>query len=124
MDQQQPTTPGVPAPEPPRVLESLGRVAGVAAAYVVDESGVVEASAAGPVAQAQGQLLAALSAALRQATIDLDVGELGETILEAEGGAVLAGSLAGGRTVVVVTQPKANLGMIRLEVRKLRRSAQ
>ncbi len=81
-----------------QALSGLRRIAGVNAAFVV-------------------------VAALVQATDDLDLGPLGETILEAERGTVVAGVLPNGRAAVVLADSKANLGMIRMELRKLRRQA-
>ena len=73
--------------------------------------------------QAQGNLLAAIVGALRQATADLGVGELGETIMEAEQGAIVAGTLPDNRAAVVLAQDRSSLGMIRVELRRLRRGA-
>jgi predicted regulator of Ras-like GTPase activity (Roadblock/LC7/MglB family) len=108
-----------------QALATLRRVPGVAAAYVVDGQGVqstVDAGAGEPPAL-QGALLAAMVGALRQAAADLELGDLKETILEAENGAIMAASLAGGRrAAVVLADGKANLGTIRVELRRLRRS--
>jgi predicted regulator of Ras-like GTPase activity (Roadblock/LC7/MglB family) len=108
-----------------QTLAGLRRIAGVTAAYVVDghgSVGMVEDSGGDRSAgQAQRALLGAVMAALRQAAGDLDIGELGETIIEAERGAVLAGQLRDGRAAVVVADRRANLGMIRVELRRLKR---
>ncbi len=110
-----------------QTLGGLRRMAGVTAAYVVDGEGPVgagEGSGGQPsLTRSQGSLLAAVVAALRQAAGDLDIGDLGETIIEAERGAVVAGQLPGGRAAVVIADRKANLGMIRVELRKLRRGS-
>jgi predicted regulator of Ras-like GTPase activity (Roadblock/LC7/MglB family) len=105
-----------------QTLAALRRLQGVATAYVVDGGGVRESTTEGERAEVQGALLAALLAALGQATRDMELGDLGETIVETERGSIVAGALAGGRTAVVVTHPKANLGMIRVELRRLRRA--
>ena len=106
-----------------QTLAGLRRISGVTAAYIVDGQGVVGTSGREDtdVAQAQGALLAAVVGALRQAASDLGVGALAETIVEAERGAVVAGALPGERAAVVLTDGKANLGMIRVELRRLRR---
>jgi predicted regulator of Ras-like GTPase activity (Roadblock/LC7/MglB family) len=104
-------------------LASLRRIAGVAAAYIVDPQGVVAGAGEDRLSQAQGSLLAALVGALRQATADLGVGQLGETIMEAEQGAVVAGMLPGERAAIVLARDKGSLGMIRMELRRLRRGA-
>ncbi|MBI3971376.1 MAG: hypothetical protein HY332_08805 [Chloroflexi bacterium] len=106
-----------------QTLTQLRRVPGVAAVYVVAGDAVAGATVHGEIGETQGALLAAIVGALRQAAADLALGELGEAIVEAAGGAVMAGTLSGGRTAVVVAEPKANLGMIRLEMRRLRRGA-
>ena len=110
-----------------QLLAGLRRVAGVTAAYIVNGQGVVEASARGDAradqVQVQGALLAAIVGALRQAAVDLEIGGLAETIVEAEQGAIVAGALPSGRAAVVVADGKANLGMIRVELRRLRRAA-
>ncbi len=104
-----------------QIIGTLRRLPGVAAAYVVTPDGVAAASGAGEVAGAEGALLAALAGALQQATDDLSLGGLSDAIIEAQGGAILAAPLADGRTAVVRAQAGANLGMIRLELRRLRR---
>ena len=103
-----------------QALNGLRRIAGVNAAFVVDRTAPTTGGADTPAA-AQSALLGAVVAALAQATDDLDLGPLGETILEAERGTVVAGVLPNGRAAVVLADSKANLGMIRMELRKLRR---
>ena len=106
------------------LLTGLRRIPGVAATYLVDERGVIGGTPRAPgdsLLGAQGALLAALVGALRQAAADLGVGELGETILEAERGAIVVGSLGDGRAAVVLAEGRANLGMVRVELRRLRR---
>lgn len=103
-----------------QALRGLRRIAGVTAAFVVDRNSPSTHGADTPEA-AQSALLGAIVAALAQATDDLDLGPLGETILEAERGTVVAGVLPDGRTAVVLAESSANLGMIRMELRKLRR---
>ena len=104
-------------------LSGLRRIAGVTTAFVVERGGVTAARGAGELDEAQSALLGALVSALGQATDDLDLGTLGDTIIEAERGAVVAGALPGGRAAIVLADAKANLGMIRMELRKLRRTA-
>ena len=99
-------------------LNSLRRINGVSAAFVVDPQ---HPAADGGVPEAQRALLGAVVAALSQASVDLDLGAFGETIIEGERGAVVAGALPNGRAAVVLADGKANLGMIRMELRKLRR---
>jgi predicted regulator of Ras-like GTPase activity (Roadblock/LC7/MglB family) len=110
-----------------QTLAGLRRVAGVTAAYIVDGQGVVGASARGeqPAEQVQvaGALLAAVVSALRQAAADLAIGGLADAIVEGENGAIVAGALSDGRAAVVVADGKANLGMIRVELRRIRRTA-
>jgi predicted regulator of Ras-like GTPase activity (Roadblock/LC7/MglB family) len=105
-----------------QVLAALRRVPGVAAIYVVGEHGAEGALAAGAYGETQALLLAALAGALRQATADLALGDFGELLVEAANGAILAGALPQGKTAVVVTGAGANLGMVRVELRRLRRS--
>jgi predicted regulator of Ras-like GTPase activity (Roadblock/LC7/MglB family) len=102
-------------------LGGLRRVPGVTAAYVVEPGVTLEDGE--DAATAQRALLGAMVAALAQAAGDLDIGEFGETIIEAERGAVVAGALPGGRAAVVLAESKANVGMIRMELRRLRRNA-
>ena len=103
-----------------QALNSLRRITGVSAAFVVDPNAPAPEGGA---AEAQGALLGAVFAALRQASSDLDLGALGETIIEAARGAVVAGALPNGRAAIVLADAKANLGMIRMELRKLRRQS-
>ena len=102
-------------------LNALRRLAGVNSAFIVDRTAPVEGDVS--VATAQNVLIGAVVAALTQAAGDLDLGQLGETIIEAERGSVVAGSLPNGRAAVVLADSKANLGMIRMELRKLRRQS-
>ena len=110
-----------------QTLAPLRRISGVAAAYIVGPQGVLAGAAAERgeerLSQVQGNLLAAIVGALRQATADLGVGELGETIMEAEQGAIVAGTLPDNRAAVVLAQDRSSLGMIRVELRRLRRGA-
>ena len=103
-----------------QTLNTIRRINGVNAAFVVDPKGPAPE---GGVPEAQGALLGAVVAALSQASADLDLGTFGETIIEAERGAVVAGALPNGRAAVVLADSKANLGMIRMELRKLRRQS-
>ena len=105
-----------------QILAGLRRVAGVAAAYLVDEQGVAGATVRDEAGALQGSLLAAMAGVLRQALADMDLGAPGEAIIEAERGAIVAGELADGRLAVAVARPGANLGLIRLELRRLRRA--
>jgi predicted regulator of Ras-like GTPase activity (Roadblock/LC7/MglB family) len=106
-----------------QTLAPLRRISGVAAAYIVGPQGVLAGAGPERLSQAQGNLLAAIVGALRQATTDLGVGELGETIMEAEQGAIVAGTLPDNRAAVVLAQDRSSLGMIRVELRRLRRGA-
>jgi len=106
-------------------LTSIRRIAGVNAAFVVERGavGAVASGSSGDAStEAQTALLGAIFAALGQATDDLDIGALDETIIEAERGAIVAGALPGGRAAIVLADAKANLGMIRMELKKLRRN--
>jgi predicted regulator of Ras-like GTPase activity (Roadblock/LC7/MglB family) len=102
-------------------LNALRRLVGVNSAFIVDRT--APASGDASVATAQSALIGAVVAALTQAAGDLDLGQLGETIIEAERGSVVAGALPNGRAAVVLADSKANLGMIRMELRKLRRQS-
>lgn len=104
-----------------QALTALRRIAGVRAAYIVDAQGVVAGAGDDRLSQVQGALLAAIVGALRQASDDLGVGQLGETMMEAEDGAVVAGTLPGERAAVVLAGDRSSLGMIRVELRRLRR---
>lgn len=100
---------------------ALRRQAGVLAAFIVDNEGVRSASASDELTTTQGALLAALAGTLREAAEHLALGTVTEAIIEAERGAVLMGSLPGERAAVVVAGSGANLGLIRVELRRLRR---
>ena len=102
-------------------LNALRRLAGVTTAFVVDRAAPPTGDAT--TTTAQSALIGAIVAALSQAADDLDLGQLGETIIEAERGSVITGALPNGRAAVVLADPKANLGMIRMELRKLRRQS-
>ena len=107
-----------------QVLNALRRIQGVNAAYVVDAEGVRGAAATGASAdaqQAQGALLAAVAGALGQAAADLGIGDVGEFLVEAAGGAIMAGALPDRRTAVVIAEAGANLGLVRVELRRSRR---
>jgi uncharacterized protein len=106
-----------------QTLAALRRISGVAAAYVVGPKGVLAGAGDDRLSQVQGGLLAAVVGALRQAATDLGVGQLGETIMEAENGAVVAGMLPDDRAAVVLARDRASLGMIRVELRRLRRGS-
>lgn len=107
-----------------RSLTTLRRIAGVNAVFAVETGAAPQPGASepgSPATAAREALLSAVVAALGQATDDMELGALSEVIVEAERGAVVAGALPGGRTAVVVAEAGANLGMIRVELRKLRR---
>lgn len=109
-----------------QALAGLRRVSGVSLAFVVDPDAPPDAQAAqapATLAGAQGALLAATIGALRQALHHLDLGRLGEIIVEGERGSVIAGTLPDGRAAVALADSKANLGMIRMELRRLRKNA-
>ena len=103
-----------------QALRGLKRIAGVNDAFVVDRT-TPSSDGANDITTAQSALLGAVVAALTQVTDDLNLGQLGETIIEAERGSVVAGALPNGRAAIVLADSKANLGMIRMELRKLRR---
>ncbi len=105
-----------------QALAGLRRITGVTAAYVVERGGPPPDTGE-TVGSTEAALLSATVAALAQAAGDLGLGDFGETIVEAERGAVVAGALHGGRAAVVVTGAGANLGMIRMELRRLRRNS-
>jgi predicted regulator of Ras-like GTPase activity (Roadblock/LC7/MglB family) len=102
-------------------LAGLRRIPGVIVALAVDPEANLGPEEPTGLPQAQGALLAATVGALRQAASDLELGSLGEIIVEAERGAVVAGPLPDGRAAVAITTQKANLGMIRVELRRLRK---
>jgi uncharacterized protein len=101
-------------------LDRLGRVPGVRAAVVVDARAGVPVM--GDVAvDVAGQAVAALTAALYRRTAQgAAVAELGRVLalqLEAADGHLVLAD-AGELLVVAVTEPGAQLGMVRLEVRR------
>lgn len=102
-------------------LAGLLRMPGVSAAHVVDLASPELVGASASVHEIQGAVLGAIVAALQQATADLDIGALDEVIVEAGGGSIVASVLPGGQAVIAVAREKGNLGMIRLELRRLRR---
>lgn len=112
-----------------RALANLPRLPGVVAAYIVNAQGVIGASTPGSrgalseLSEAQGALLAATMGALRQAAADLALGDVQEMIMEAADGAIIACGLGDDRAALAMVQGKANLGMIRMELRRLRRAA-
>lgn len=114
-----------------RVLNGVRRLPGVTAAYLVN----LDAPGPGALAsgtdigagdeadQAQAALLTAVVSALRQALADLELGQLGDTIIEADHGSVVAGALPDSQAAVVLANAKANVGLIRMELRRLRKQA-
>jgi predicted regulator of Ras-like GTPase activity (Roadblock/LC7/MglB family) len=104
-----------------QLLSALRRAPGVTAAYVVSDEGPLAGTTGDEVTALHGALLAATVGALRQAAADLGLGGLGELILEADGGGIVAQALPGGRVAVVIADSKANYGLIRVELRRLRR---
>ena len=105
-----------------QALAGLRRLSGVTVALIVDPDASPEEHTPATLSGAQGALLAATIGALRQALHHLDLGQLGEIIVEGERGSVVAGALADGRAAVALADSKANLGMIRMELRRLRKS--
>lgn len=103
-------------------LSGLRRIQGVTAAYIVDPTSEPPSGGDG-IPDAQRALLSALVAQLAHVVDDLDAGSLSEVIVEADRGAIVAGSLPGGRAAVALAGPGTNLGMIRVEMRRLRRSS-
>jgi predicted regulator of Ras-like GTPase activity (Roadblock/LC7/MglB family) len=77
----------------------------------------------GDLEASQLSLLSALVGALGQASEGTGVGALSEAMIEGLNGSIVARSLGEDIGAVVVTEAKANLGLIRLELRKLPRSS-
>lgn len=73
----------------------------------------------GDLEASQLSLLSALVGALGQASEGTGVGALSEAMIEGLNGSIVARSLGEDIGAVVVTEAKANLGLIRLELRKL-----
>lgn len=105
------------------LLRGLRRSEAVIGAFVVGRAGeLLAATPAGQEAELQGALLGSLTGALEQALGHLGLGSLSDTVVEADGGTIVAASCGDGRTVVVLAQGHPNVGLIRLELRKARRS--
>lgn len=105
------------------LLRGLRRSEAVIGAFVVGRAGeLLAATPAGQEAELQGALLGSLTGALEQALGHLGLGSLSDTVVEADGGTIVAASCGEGRTVVVLAQGHPNVGLIRLELRKARRA--
>ncbi len=103
------------------VLATVRRLPGVRSAHLLTPTTSV--AGLGDLEASQLSLLSALLGALGQASEGTGVGALSEAMIEGLNGSIVARSLGEDIGAVVVTEAKANLGLIRLELRKLPRSS-
>lgn len=103
------------------VLATVRRLPGVRSAHLLTPTTAV--AGLGDLEASQLSLLSALVGALGQASEGTGVGALSEAMIEGLNGSIVARSLGEDIGAVVVTEAKANLGLIRLELRKLPRSS-
>ncbi len=103
------------------VLATVRRLPGVRSAHLL--SPTTTGVGLGDLQASQVSLLSALVGALGQASDGMGVGALSEAMIEGVNGSIVARSLGEEVGAVVVTEAKANLGLIRLELRKLPRSS-
>lgn len=103
------------------VLATVRRLPGVRSAHLLTPT--MSVAGLGDLEASQLSLLSALVGALGQASEGTGVGALSEAMIEGLNGSIVARSLGEDIGAVVVTEAKANLGLIRLELRKLPRSS-
>lgn len=101
------------------ILSTVRRLPGVRVAYLISTA-TPPAGELEPMATTV-RLLAALVGALGDATDAVGVGSLGEAMVEGASGSVVVRALGNDTGAVVITEAKANLGLVRLELRKLPR---
>ena len=101
------------------VLATVRRLPGGRAAYLISTTTLPDD---GPEPDATvARLLAAVFGALGDASDAVGVGMLNEAMVEGSGGSVVVRSIGDDTGAVVITEAKANLGLVRLELRKLPR---
>lgn len=105
-----------------KIVEDLIRIDGVIGSLLVSKDGLVVASTL--LEDEDAEMLGAMSAAMygtiAKATERIGVGNLSNTIIEAEEGAIQLIE-AEELILVVITEKRVNLGYIRIEMRKAAR---
>lgn len=101
------------------VLATVRRLPGVRAAYLITTKTLPDGGAE-PSATVE-RLLSAVFGALGDASDAVGVGALSEAMFEGAAGSVVVRAIGEDTGAVVITEAKANLGLVRLELRKLPR---
>ena len=101
------------------VLSTVRRLPGVRAAYLISTTTLPDGGSEHEATVAS--LLSAVFGALGDASDAVGVGALTEAMVEGSAGSVVVRSIGEHTGAVVITEAKANLGLIRLELRKLPR---
>ncbi len=106
------------------ILDGLLRVDGVTAALVVGRDGfVIEAATAHPVdTDSVGAIAASSLAAAEAMGTELQLGALGSILIEYEVGPVAVTPVGPDACLAVVGNQGANLGRLRIEMRKIRQA--
>jgi predicted regulator of Ras-like GTPase activity (Roadblock/LC7/MglB family) len=103
------------------VLSTVRRLPGVRTAYLITTT-ALPAHEPEPSATVKS-LLSAVFGALGDASDAVGVGALSEAMFEGSTGSVVVRAIGEDIGAVVITEAKANLGLVRLELRKLPRQS-
>lgn len=104
------------------LLEGLSEHDGVGAATLVGRDGfTVESAGGGLDAESFAAVLSASVAAAAEMGSDLEVGDFKLSMLEYQGGVILACSVGPDAILGIYAEPGANLGLIRFKARKISR---
>ena len=113
-------------PELAEILDSFCRLDGVRGALVLDSEGEVQAErfSEAPDTAALARMVQGSLASGGRLSAVLGKGRVAQQYVEFSQAQVTADSLEGGRTLVVVADTGANLGRIRLEIRKNKKAVE
>jgi hypothetical protein len=100
------------------ILANLNKTSGVTGSMVVGNDGIVIAADLNSQTDDDtvGALASSIAAAVRKSLDGLGCGEFAQITVEAEGRKMFL-SNAGIGTLIVTTEPRVNIGLVRLEIR-------
>ncbi|WP_457620400.1 roadblock/LC7 domain-containing protein [Methanopyrus sp.] len=103
-----------------KVLADLNRVAGVNGSLVASSDGLVVAEMVPPEVNAEvvGAITTTVYGSGERVVEEMELGELEQMLMESTDGKVIAIRAGDDAVLVLITDPDANLGLIRLKARE------
>ena len=100
------------------VLTQLNKTSGVTGSMVVGNDGIVIAADLNSQSDDEtvGALASSIASSVQKSLREMDAGEFAQITVEAEGRKMFL-SNAGIGTLIVTTEPRVNIGLVRLEIR-------